>query len=279
MRRARRGGRGVLPGFGLSLGFALFYLSLLVLIPLAALFLKSAGMSWEAFRAAVSSPRAIAAYKLSFGASAAAAAINATFGVVVAWVLERYRFPGRRILDGLVDLPLAVPTAVAGIALATLYAENGWAGAVLKPLGIKIAYTPVGVVVALVFVGLPFVVRTVQPVLADLDPAIEEAAASLGAGRFQTILRVLLPALLPAAATGFVMAFARGLGEYGSVIFIAGNVPMTSEIVPLLIMIQLEQFDYEGAAAIAVVFLVASFALLLAVNLLSARALAPARGR
>lgn len=271
--------RSVLPGFGLALGFALAYLGLLILVPLSTLFIKSAGMSWDTFRAAVTSPRAVSAYKLSFGASAAAAAINATFGVIVAWVLERYRFPGRRFVDGLVDLPLALPTAVAGIALASLYAKNGWVGSLLEPFGLEVAYTPVGVVVALVFVGLPFVVRTVQPVLADLEPAIEEAAASLGAGRFQTIRRVLLPTLFPAAATGFVLAFARGLGEYGSVIFIAGNVPLKSEIVPLLIMIQLEQYDYAGAAAIAVVFLVASFLLLLAVNVLSARAAPPARTR
>lgn len=274
-----RSSRGILPGFGLAMGFSVAYLSLLILIPLAALFLKSAGMTWDAFLAAVSSPRAIAAYKLSFAVSAAAAAINTIFGVIVAWVLERYRFPGRRILDGLVDLPLALPTAVAGIALASLYAENGWVGSLLSPLGVKVAYTPLGIVVALVFVSLPFVVRTVQPVLADLEPALEEAAASLGAGRYQTIRRVLLPALAPAAATGFVLAFARGLGEYGSVIFIAGNLPMKSEIVPLLIMIQLEQYDYGGAAAIAVVFLVASFAVLLAINVLSARTRRSARAR
>jgi sulfate transport system permease protein len=264
----RRRRRTVLPGFPLSAGITLTYLSLVVLLPLSAVFLKATGLSWDAFREVVFSARTLAAYRLSFGAAAAAACINLVFGLLLAWVLERYPFPGRRFVDGLVDLPFALPTAVAGIALASVYAENGWIGQQLAPLGIKVAYTPLGVVVALVFVGLPFVVRTVQPVLHDLEPEIEEAAASLGAGRWATLRRVVLPHLAPSAATGFVLAFARALGEYGSVIFIAGNMPMKSEITPLLIMIQLEQYDYAGAAAIAVVFLLASFLLLLAGNFL-----------
>jgi sulfate transport system permease protein len=273
---ARRKGRrfrggSVLPGFGLSLGFTLLYLGLLILIPLSTVFLKTATMTWSGFWQTVGSPRALAAYRLSLGAAFAAAAINAVFGLLVAWVLERYRFPGWRLVDALVDLPFALPTAVAGIALATLYARNGWIGRWLAPLGVEVAYTRLGVVVALTFIGLPFVVRTVQPVLADLDPEVEEAAASLGAGRWQTFRRVLLPQLLPAALTGFVLAFARALGEYGSVIFIAGNMPMKSEIVPLLIMIKLEQFDYAGATAIALVFLLVSFSLLLLINLLAWR--------
>jgi len=273
-----RGKRGVLPGFGLAMGFTLTYLSLLVLIPLSTVFFKTATLTWSQFAATVSSPRTLAAFKLSIGAALAAALINAVFGVLVAWVLERYRFPGRRLVDGLVDLPFALPTAVAGIALTTLYAPNGWMGRFLDPLGVKVAYTPLGIIVALTFVGLPFVVRTVQPVLADLDRGAEEAAASLGAGRTQTFLRVLMPQLLPATLTGFTLAFARGLGEYGSVIFIAGNMPMRSEITPLLIMIRLDEFDYAGATAIAMVFLLVSFTLLVTINLLSLRLL-PARGR
>ena len=261
----------MLPGFPLSAGITLTYLSLVILLPLSAVFLKAAGMSWDAFREVVFSARTLAAYRLSFGAAAAAALVNLVFGLLLAWVLERYPFPGRRLVDGLVDLPFALPTAVAGIALASVYAENGWIGAWLAPLGIKVAYTPLGVVVALVFVGLPFVVRTVQPVLHDLEPELEEAAASLGAGRLATIRRVILPALAPAAVPGFILAFARALGEYGSVIFIAGNMPGKSEITPLLIMVQLEQFDYAGAAAIAVVFLLASFLLLLLANFVSRR--------
>lgn len=261
----------MLPGFGLALGFTLFYLTLVVLIPLSTVFLKGAGLPAAEIWAKVSAPRALAAFRLSFGAALAAAAVNTVFGVLLAWVLERYRFPGRRLVDGLVDLPFALPTAVAGIALATAYSSNGWLGRYLEPLGIKVAYTPLGVVVALTFVGLPFVVRTVQPVLHDLDPEVEEAAASLGAGRLTIFARVILPELLPAAVAGFVLAFARALGEYGSVIFIAGNLPLKSEIIPLLIMIQLEQFDYAGATAIAAVFLVASFSLLLLINLMSWR--------
>ncbi|HEU4402433.1 MAG TPA: sulfate ABC transporter permease subunit CysT [Candidatus Polarisedimenticolia bacterium] len=268
--RSRPG--GVLPGFGLAMGFTLLYLSLIVLIPLSTLVMKTVTLPWSDFRGAVASPRALAAYRLSFGAAFAAASLNAVFGLLVAWVLERYDFPGRRIVDGLVDLPFALPTAVAGIALTTLYAGNGWVGRWLEPLGIKIAYTPLGVVVALTFVGLPFVVRTVQPVLAELDPAAEEAAATLGAGRLQAFVRVILPELLPAVAAGFTLAFARALGEYGSVIFIAGNLPLRSEITPLLIMIKLEQYDYAGATAIALVFLAASALLLLLINLISRRA-------
>jgi sulfate transport system permease protein len=258
----------VLPGFGLALGTSVLYLGLIVLIPLAGLFMRSAGMGWEAFWAAALSSRAAAAYRLSFGAALLAACINAVFGLLVAWVMVRYRFPGKRLVDAFIDLPFALPTAVAGIALSALYAENGWIGALLEPLGIKIAYTPWGVVVALVFIGLPFAVRTVEPVLQDIDAEVEEAAASLGAGRPQTFLRVIGPAILPAALTGFALAFARGIGEYGSVIFIAGNLPMVSEIAPLLIIIKLEQYDYAGATAIAALMLLASFALLLAINLL-----------
>ena len=253
------------------MGFTLTYLTLIVLIPLSTLFLKTASMSWSDFRQTVTSPRTLAAYELSFGASFAAAAINLVFGLLLAWVLERYSFPGKRLVDGLVDLPFALPTAVAGIALTTLYAGNGWVGSWLEPAGVKVAYTRLGVVVALTFVGLPFVVRTVQPILREVERDVEEAAASLGAGRLQIVARVILPELAPAALTGFILAFARALGEYGSVIFIAGNMPMRSEITPLLIMIKLEQFDYTGATAIALVFLVASFALLLTVNLLSWR--------
>jgi len=258
----------VLPGFGITMGFTLVYLALLVLVPLAALILKASGFTWTEFWQTATAPRALAAYRLSFGASFLAAGINMVFGVLVAWVLVRYRFPGKRLIDGLVDLPFALPTAVAGIALATLYAPNGWIGSLLSPLGIKVAYTPLGVVIALVFIGLPFVVRTVQPVLQDLDPEVEEAAASLGAGRLQTFLRVIMPSILPAAVTGFALALARAVGEYGSVIFIAGNMPMKSEIAPLLIIIKLEQFDYRGAATIGVVMLMAAFAILLGINLL-----------
>ncbi|RPJ40433.1 MAG: sulfate ABC transporter permease subunit CysT, partial [Candidatus Latescibacterota bacterium] len=235
--------RGVLPGFGLSLGFTLWYLGLIILIPIGVLVLKAAAIPPEKFFSTITSPRTLAAYRLSFFAALAAACINAVFGLLIAWVLERYDFAGKRIVDGLVDLPFALPTAVAGIALTTLYAGNGWIGSWLEPLGIHVAYAPLGIVVALTFVGLPFVVRTVQPVLRDLPPAVEEASASLGAGRAQTFFRLLLPELLPATATGFTLAFARGLGEYGSVIFIAGNLPMVSEIVPLLIVIQLEQYN------------------------------------
>jgi sulfate transport system permease protein len=260
----------VLPGFDLALGFTLLYLGFIVLIPLAAAFLKTFTMTWPAFWDAVTSPRVVASYRLTFGASLAAALLNSVFGLIVAWVLVRYEFPFKRLIDALVDLPFALPTAVAGIALTALYAANGWIGQLLAPIGIKVSYTPLGVFVALTFIGLPFVVRTVQPVLEDLQKELEEAAATLGATRAQTFMRVILPVLTPALLTGFALAFARALGEYGSVIFIAGNMPMISEITPLLIITKLEQYDYAGATAIAVVMLVAAFALLLAINLLQA---------
>jgi len=265
----RRNRPGVLPGFGLSMGYAVLYLSLLVLIPLAALPIKSAGLGWDGFWQAVTAPRVVASYRLTFGAALLAALVNLVFGMLVAWVLVRYRFPGKKILDALVDLPFALPTAVAGIALTALYAKNGWLGGPLERwLGLKVAFTPLGIVVALIFIGIPFVVRTVQPVLEDIEREIEEAAASLGASRWQTIRRVLLPTVLPALLTGFALAFARAVGEYGSVVFIAGNRPMVSEITPLLIISKLEQFDYAGAAAIATVMLLLSFVLLLLINLL-----------
>ena len=258
----------VLPGFPLALGFTLLYLGLLVLLPLAALFLRAAGLSLGEFWDVVTSDRVLASYRLSFGAAFVAALINAVMGMLIAWVLVRYEFPGRRVLDALVDLPFALPTAVAGIALTALYAETGLFGQWLMQFGIKVAYTPLGVIVALTFIGLPFVVRTVQPVLQDFEIELEEAAASLGANRWQTVTRVVLPALLPALLTGFALAFARALGEYGSVIFIAGNIPMVSEITPLLIVTKLEQYDYAGATAIAASLLVVSFLLLLAINVL-----------
>jgi sulfate/thiosulfate transport system permease protein len=258
----------VLPGFGIALGFTLLYLSLIVLIPLSATFLKTASLTWEAFWTAVTAPRVLASYRLTFGASFLAALINAVFGLLVAWVLVRYKFPGKRIVDAFVDLPFALPTAVAGIALAAVYSTNGWIGSLFAPYGIKIAFTPLGVLVALTFIGLPFVVRTVQPVLEDLEPELEEAAATLGANRVQTFVRVVFPTLLPALLTGFALAFARAIGEYGSVIFIAGNMPMVSEITPLLIITKLEQYDYAGATALAVVMLIISFTLLLIINLL-----------
>lgn len=258
----------VLPGFNIALGFTLLYLALIVLIPLSAAFLKTATLTWAQFWDAVTTERVVASYKLSFGAALVGAAINAVFGLLVAWVLVRYSFPGKRFIDALVDLPFALPTAVAGIALTGIYAPNGWMGQWLSQFGIKAAFSPLGVVIALTFIGLPFVVRTVQPVLEDLEPELEEAAASLGASRLQTFLRVIFPALLPALLTGFALAFARAVGEYGSVIFIAGNIPLKTEITPLLIITKLEQYDYTGATALAVVMLIASFALLLAINLL-----------
>ena len=260
----------VLPGFGLSLGFTIFYLALIVLIPLSAVFLKTFTMTWEAFWAAVTSERVMASYRLSFGASLIAAGINVVFGGIVAWVLVRYQFPGKRIVDALVDLPFALPTAVAGITLTALYSSNGWIGQYLEQLGVKVAFTPLGVVVALTFIGLPFVVRTVQPVLEDAERELEEAAASLGATSGQTFTRIIFPTIMPAMLTGFALAFARATGEYGSVIFIAGNMPMVSEITPLFIITKLEQYDYAGATAIAVVMLVASFLMLLTINLLQA---------
>jgi sulfate/thiosulfate transport system permease protein len=260
------GSRRVLPGFGISLGYTLVYLSLIVLIPLSAVFIKTSELDLSEFWRVITAPRAVASYKLSFGASLLAAAINTVFGFILAWALVRYSFPGRRLVDALVDLPFALPTAVAGIALTAVYAQNGWLGQYLEPLGIKVAFTPLGVLVALIFIGLPFVVRTVQPILEDLDIEFEEAAASLGATRWQTVRRVVLPLLAPALLTGFALAFARAVGEYGSVIFIAGNVPMVSEITPLIIITKLEQYDYAGATAIAAVMLVASFVLLLLIN-------------
>ncbi|THK42096.1 sulfate ABC transporter permease subunit CysT [Methylophaga sp. SB9B] len=261
----------VLPGFGLSMGFTLVYLSLIVLIPLSAVFIFTSQLTWAEFWEIVSAPRVVASYKLSFGASLAAAAINAVFGLMLAWVLVRYSFPGKKIVDALVDLPFALPTAVAGIALTALYAPNGWIGQFIQgTLGIKVAFAPLGVLVALVFIGLPFVVRTVQPVLQDLETELEEAASSLGANRWQTFRYVLIPILLPALMTGFALAFARAVGEYGSVIFIAGNIPMVSEITPLMIITKLEQYDYAGATAIAAVMLVVSFVMLLIINALQA---------
>ncbi|MBV2183831.1 MAG: sulfate ABC transporter permease subunit CysT [Rhizobium sp.] len=258
----------ILPGFGLTLGYTIFYLTVIILIPLVGLVWRSAWLGWAEFFSIATDERTMLALKVSFGSALAAGAINAVFGVVVAWVLVRYDFPGRRLLDAVVDLPFALPTAVAGISLAALYAPNGWVGVLLAPLGIKIAFTPVGIVVALVFVGLPFVVRTVQPVMEELDREVEEASATLGATRFQTLRLVVLPALTPAILTGFALAFARGVGEYGSVIFIAGNIPYVSEIAPLLIVIRLEEFNYAGATAIACIMLVISFAMLLFINLL-----------
>ncbi|TWI47375.1 sulfate transport system permease protein [Pseudoduganella flava] len=261
----------VMPGFKLSLGFTIFYLTLIVLIPLSALFLKTFTMTWEAFWSAVTSERVMASYRLTFGASLIGAAINVVFGGIVAWVLVRYRFPGKRLIDALVDLPFALPTAVAGITLTALYSSNGWIGQFVEgKLGIKVAFTPLGVVLALTFIGLPFVVRTVQPVLEDAERELEEAAASLGASSWQTFSRVVFPTILPSLLTGFALAFARATGEYGSVIFIAGNMPMVSEITPLFIITKLEQYDYTGATAIAVVMLVVSFIMLLAINLLQA---------
>ena len=260
--------RSILPGFGPTFGYALFYLSLIVLIPLAGVFLKTSALTWEQFWNTVTSQRVMASYRLTFGAAFAGALINAIFGLLVAWVLVRYKFPGKKIVDALVDLPFALPTAVAGITLTALYAETGWIGKLLATIGIKAAFSPLGVVIALTFIGLPFVVRAVQPVLDDLDPEIEEAAASLGATRLKTFVRVFFPALMPAMLTGFAMAFARALGEYGSVVFISGNMPMKTEITALLIMTKLEQYDYAGATAIAVVMLVVSFVMLLTINVL-----------
>jgi sulfate/thiosulfate transport system permease protein len=257
----------VLPGFGLTLGFAVAYLSIIVLLPLSALVLRPATLGLDGFLGVLTDSRVLAALRLSFGAAFIAALVNAFFGLIVAWILVRYDFPGKRVVDALVDLPFALPTAVAGIALATIYAPNGWIGGLVAPLGIKIAFTPLGVLLALIFIGLPFVVRSLQPVLQDLDKEVEEAAVSLGANRGQTFRLVILPALMPALLTGFALAFARAVGEYGSVIFIAGNMPLVSEIAPLLIVIKLEQFDYAGAAAIGVIMLAASFLILLIINL------------
>jgi sulfate/thiosulfate transport system permease protein len=263
-----RANRGTLPGFGLSLGVTLTYLALVVLIPLAGMAWRTTSLSAHEFFDAVLSPRALAAYRLSFGAAAAAAMVNAVFGLMLAWVLARYRFPGHGLIDAMVDLPFALPTAVAGIALTALFAEHGWIGRFLEPHGIKVAFAPPGIAIAMTFVGLPFVVRAVQPILIDIDPNMEEVAATLGASRLETFRRVMLPAVMPALVTGFALAFARGLGEYGSIVFISGNMPMRTEIVPLLIVTKLEQYDYAGATAIALFMLVVSFALLLGINLL-----------
>jgi sulfate transport system permease protein len=260
----------VIPGFGLTLGFALTYLSLIVLIPIAALVLRTTEMSWEQFWMIATSERVLAALRLSFGASLVGASLNAVFGLIVAWVLVRYRFPGRRVLDAIVDLPFALPTAVAGIALTAIFAPTGWIGQILQPLGIQVAYTWIGIVIALTFIGLPFVVRTVQPVIEEIEREIEEAAATLGANRLQTIVKVILPTLLPALLTGFVLALARAVGEYGSVIFIAGNIPYRTEIAPLLIVIRLEEYDYAGATAIATLMLAISFVMFLMINLIQA---------
>ncbi len=260
----------VLPGFDLALGLTLLYLSLIVLIPLSAAFLRTTSLTWPEFVDVVTSPRVVASYKLTFGTSLLAATVNAVFGLLVAWVLVRYPFPGRRLVDALVDLPFALPTAVAGITLTGLYSANGWIGQYLEPLGLKVAFTPVGIFVAMTFIGLPFVVRTVQPILEDMAPELEEAAATLGASRLQTFIKVVLPIMGPALLTGYALAFARALGEYGSIIFIAGNMPMVSEITPLLIITKLEQYDYAGATAIAVVVLMMSFVMLLAINGLQA---------
>ena len=257
----------VIPGFGLTLGFSLAYLTLIILIPLSGLIWRSAALGWADFWAIATDRRTINALEISFGTAFIAAMVNVVFGTIVAWVLVRYSFPGRRIVDAMVDLPFALPTAVAGIALTTLYAPNGWLGSLLAPLGIKVAYTPLGIVIALIFIGLPFVVRTVQPIMEEIDKEVEEVAATLGANRFQTIARVLLPGLAPAIVTGFALAFARGVGEYGSVIFIAGNLPYKSEIAPLLIVIRLEEYNYAAAAAIAAIMLALSFVMLLVINL------------
>ncbi|MCS4508711.1 sulfate ABC transporter permease subunit CysT [Xylophilus ampelinus] len=262
----RRGAKRVLPGFGLTLGYTVFYLGIVVLVPLSALVLRSFSLTGEQFWAAVTSPRVLASYRLTFGASLFAALVNLVFGLLLAWVLVRYKFPGKKIVDALVDLPFALPTAVAGISLTAILAGNGWIGRYLEPMGIKLAFTPAGVVIALIFIGLPFVVRTVQPVLEDTEQELEEAATSLGATRLQTFTKVIFPAIAPALLTGFAMAFARAIGEYGSVIFIAGNMPMISEITPLIIIGKLEQYDYAGATAVAVVMLVISFVLLLVIN-------------
>jgi sulfate transport system permease protein len=264
----RNKSQSVLPGFGVSLGITCTYLSLMVLLPLATVFARSAELTGDRFWNTVTDPRVVASYRVTLSASFVAAALNTVFGLLVAWVLVRYRFPGRRLVDAMVDLPFALPTAVAGIALTTLYTPSGWVGAYLEPFGIKVSYTWLGITVALVFIGLPFVVRTVQPVLDDLEVEVEEAAASLGARRWQTFARVILPTVGPALLTGFALAFARAIGEYGSVVFISGNMPMKTEIVPLLIITQLEQYDYAGATAVALVMLLLSFTLLLAINLL-----------
>ena len=270
LKVATRSRRRAIPGFGLTLGITISYLSLIVLIPLAGVYFKAAGLGWDGLLHTLGSARVLASLKLTFGAALIAAVLNTVFGLLVAWVFVRYRFPGKKIFDAFIDLPFALPTAVAGIALTALYSGNGWIGQYLEPLGIKVAYTPLGIIVAMTFIGLPFVVRTVEPVLAEAEQGLEEAAATLGAGRWTTITRVILPTVWPALLTGFALAFARAVGEYGSIIFIAGNIPMVSEIAPLLIIIKLEEFDYAGATAIAAAMLTLSFLLLLAINLFQA---------
>src|SRR5687767_3723180 len=260
----------ILPGFGLTLGFSTFFLSAIVLVPLAALVMKTATMGWSDFVRVLLDPRAVASYRLSFGASMLAATLNSVFGFIIAWTLVRYEFPGRKLIDALIDMPFALPTAVSGIALTTVFAQNGWIGQYLEPFGIKVAYTWIGVTVALTLIGMPFMVRTVQPALEEVQKDLEDAAETLGAGRFHIFRRIILPTVLPALLTGFALAFARGVGEYGSVIFISGNLPMKTEITPLLIVIKLEEFDYRGAAALGVVMLFISFVMLLAINLLQA---------
>ncbi|MED4600768.1 sulfate ABC transporter permease subunit CysT [Paenibacillus validus] len=264
--------RSILPGFGISMGFTVLYLSLIVLFPLSAIFIKTSGMGWSDFWGTIADERVIASLKISFGTSLAAAAINSIFGFIVAWVLVRYTFPGKKIVDALVDLPFALPTAVAGIALTTIYSQNGWIGKLIEPHGIKIVFTPLGITLALTFIGIPFVVRTLQPVIEELEKDVEEAAVSLGAGRWRTFRSIIFPALFPALITGFTLAFARGVGEYGSVVFIAGNMPMKTEIAPLLIMTKLEQYNYAGATAIALVMLLISFVTLFVINLIQWRA-------
>ncbi|GIP49990.1 Sulfate transport system permease protein CysT [compost metagenome] len=263
--------RGVLPGFGLTMGFSVLYLSLIVLIPLSALLLNSTGLTWEKFWDVATDPRVLASYKVSFVTAAVAGLIDAVLGLLLAWVLVRYDFPGKNVFDAMIDLPFALPTAVAGVSLTAIYSANGWIGSLFEPLGIRIAFTPAGITLALMFIGIPFVVRTVQPVLQDLDAEVEEAAATLGASRFRTFRQVVLPELLPPLLTGFALAFARGIGEYGSVVFISGNMPMKTEIAPLLIMSKLEQFDYAGATAVALMLLMISFVLLLLINTLQRR--------
>ncbi|OAB45660.1 sulfate ABC transporter permease subunit CysT [Paenibacillus antarcticus] len=258
--------RKVIPGFGLTMGFSVFYLSVVVLIPLAALLFNSTGLTWGKFWQVATDPRVLASYRVSFTTAAAAALLDAVLGLLLAWVLVRYKFPGKALFDALIDLPFALPTAVAGVSLTALYAQNGWIGSLLEPLGIKVAFTPIGITLALMFIGIPFVVRTVQPVLEDMESDAEEAAATLGAGRFRTFCKVIFPNLLPPLLTGFALAFARGIGEYGSVVFISGNMPMRTEIAPLLIMSKLEQYDYAGATAVAIILLSISFLLLLLIN-------------
>jgi len=258
--------RKVIPGFGLTMGFSVFYLSVVVLIPLAALLFNSTGLTWGKFWQVATDPRVLASYRVSFTTSAVAALLDAMLGLLLAWVLARYKFPGKALFDALIDLPFALPTAVAGVSLTALYAQNGWIGSLLEPLGIKVAFTPIGITLALMFIGIPFVVRTVQPVLEDMESDAEEAAATLGAGRFRTFCKVIFPNLLPPLLTGFALAFARGIGEYGSVVFISGNMPMRTEIAPLLIMSKLEQYDYAGATAVAIILLSISFLLLLLIN-------------